>query len=78
MGYKASVLSRRHSRFDTRASMRKCLDHLNLFAFDLFCGLIDGDKLILQGLKFLMEPCHLLYLGESAVDARRQWLSCHG
>lgn len=46
MGYKASVLSRRHSRFDTRASMRKCLDHLNLFAFDLFCGLIDGDKLI--------------------------------
>jgi hypothetical protein len=25
-----------------------------------------------------MEPCHLLYLGESAVDARRQWLTCHG
>lgn len=78
MGYQASILSRRGSRFDTRASMRKCLDYLNIFAFDLFSGLVDGEQLTLQGLKFLMEPCHLLYLGESAVNARRKWLTCHG
>jgi len=78
MGDHASVLSRRGDRFDTRTSMRKCLDHLNLFAFDLFSGLEDGEQLILQSLKFLMQPCHLLYLCESAVDARRQWLTCHG